>query len=211
MGAAAGAGVRLGEGDDAHLTGQRLFAPIVQGLQLFRRGVGDLDRQVLPDDFIGLLLHLLEQFRGQFHVKVDDNGVIPHVKAHIIGPRAAVENAADDVLPRVILHEGEAPVPIQGAGDLGAHLQGRIGQVDDILPALLGIGHVHAAQDPSVAGLAAAFGIKGGLVQDHFVPLLFPGLAVQDGGLEGMAAHVGVENAFGHGGGPPLRLSFASF
>ena len=122
MGAAAGAGVRLGEGDDAHLTGQCLFAPIVQGLQLFRRGVGDLDGQVLPDDFIGLLLHLLEQFRGQFHVKVDNNSVIPHVKAYIVGAGAAVEDAADDVLAGVVLHEGKAPVPVQGAGDLGAHL-----------------------------------------------------------------------------------------
>ena len=41
MGAAAGAHVRPGEGNDAHLAGEGLFAAVVQLFQLLRGGVGD--------------------------------------------------------------------------------------------------------------------------------------------------------------------------
>ena len=168
-----------------------------------------MNGQVLPDDLVGLLFHLLEQFWCQFLVEINDNCVISHMESHIIATGTAVNDTADNVLPRVILHEGEAPVPIQCAGDLSPHLQGGIGQVDNIPSPLLGVGHMDAAQRPSVAGLAASFGIKSGLVQNHFVPFLLPRLAIQNGSLEGMATHIGVKNAFRHSVDSSLFLSYA--
>ena len=68
MGTAAGAGVRPGEGDDAHPSGEGLLAAVRQDLQLLGRGEGDLDGVVLPDVAVGRLLQLLELVSVQQYV-----------------------------------------------------------------------------------------------------------------------------------------------
>lgn len=59
MGAAAGAGVGPGKGDDAHPAGEGLLAAVLQDLQLLGGGKGDLNGVVLPDVAVGRLLQLL--------------------------------------------------------------------------------------------------------------------------------------------------------
>ena len=53
MGAAAGAAVRAGKGDDAHLSRQLLFGAVVHGFQLRRGRVGDLNGMVVVDVLVG--------------------------------------------------------------------------------------------------------------------------------------------------------------
>ena len=68
MGAAAGAGVRPGEGDDTHLAGEDLFAAVFQMFQLLRSRIGDGDGVVLPDVLVGPCLQLGHLFRGELHI-----------------------------------------------------------------------------------------------------------------------------------------------
>ena len=68
MGAAAGAGISAGERNDSYPASQRLFAPVFQCCQLFRRREGDGDGVVFPDIAVGRLLQLLELVSVQQYV-----------------------------------------------------------------------------------------------------------------------------------------------
>ena len=164
MGAAAGAHVRPGEGDDAHLAGEGLFAAIVQRLQLLRGGVGDDHGLVLPQIAVHRRLQPVELLLVDHGVQVDGDEVAAHVKTHIIAAPPGVGNAGDDVLPGVVLHQVKAPVPVDLPGDPAARLQGAVAGVDHVFPPGVDLEDLHAPQRPGVIGLSAPLGIERGAV-----------------------------------------------
>lgn len=125
MGAAAGAGVGPGKGDDAHPAGEGLLAAVLQDLQLLGGGKGDLNGVVLPDVAVGRLLQLLNLLLGELHAEIDGDHVAPHVKAYVFTAIAGVSDPGDDMLPGVVLHQVEAAGPVNVPLHLGAGLQRR--------------------------------------------------------------------------------------
>ena len=164
MGAAAGAHVRPGESDNAHLAGEGLFAAIVQRLQLLRGGVGDDHGLVLPQIAVHRRLQPVELLLVDHGVQVDGDEVAAHVKTHIIAAPPGVGNAGDDVLPGVVLHQVKAPVPVDLPGDPAARLQRTVAGVDDVLSPGVDLEDLHAPQRPGVIGLSAPLGIERGAV-----------------------------------------------
>ena len=171
MGAAAGAGVRPGEGDDAHPSGEGLLAAVRQDLQLLGRGEGDLDGVVLPDVAVGRLLQFPDLLLGEFYAEVDGDHVAPHVKAHVFTAIAGVGDPGDDVLPGVVLHQIEAAGPVDVPLNLGAGLQRAVAGVDYMALPLVDLQNEGPAQGAQVIGLSASLGIEGRLIQ-YDVPAL---------------------------------------
>ena len=93
------------------------------------------------------------------------------------------------MLAAVLLHEGEAPGPVDLAGDGRAGLQRRRAGVHHLVAPLLHVQHPDPVQVPQVRGLTAALGEKGRAVQ-HDGEALFYRFAGKD--RRGEAAEVGV-------------------
>lgn len=195
-----GAAVRSREGDDAHLSRQGLFAAVVQPLQLFRGGVGDLHRGVRPDCPVGLFLRGQDLLPGELRVIVDGDGVGPHVEAHIVAVIVPAEDAGEDVLSGVLLHMVEAAGPVDGAIHVFANFHRVFDSVEDHAVFLVDVGDGKAVHRAVVGGLAAAFGIEGGAVQRHQVSALAR-LTGEDRGGEVPQKGVGVIELFRFHGG----------
>ena len=187
MGAAAGAAVRLRKFHNADLPGELLLAPVLQGRQLLRRGIENLGLPVRPDGLVGQPLRLQGLFPGNIRVVINGDGFRPQVKPHVVTVVKAAEDAADDVLPGVLLHVVEAAGPVQGSGGhrTGLHRGGAGVDYRAVLLVNIGNGNLPARgpQNAVVRRLAAPLGVEGRLVQDH-LPGLPGGLAGEDGGGE---------------------------
>ena len=190
MGAAAGAAVRPGELHNPHLTGEGLLAPVADVLQLLGGGVCNFYRLVnLPEVPVGGLLQRGELLFGEGAVEVDGDHLRPQVEAYILAAPEIVGQPGDDVLPRVLLHQVEPPVPVDDPGDLCSRLQGVAAGVDNLPVPAVDLQHLHLVegpaglQPPGVVGLAAPLGVEGGAVQNDVKPL-FPLGAGEDFCLE---------------------------
>ena len=91
---AAGADIVAGDGHDADLTGQLLLAAVRDRFQFLRRGICDLDGQILPDGFICLALQHRQLRVVQHAVEVDRHKVCAHVEADIFIAEVLVDQAA---------------------------------------------------------------------------------------------------------------------
>ena len=202
VGAAAGAKIQIRESDDPHLAGQLLFTPVGQRRQLLLGGPENLHLRVPPDGLVGPGLDFRQGLRLHGTVEIDGHGVVTHVEAHVVIAKAGVDQAADNVLAAVLLHQVEPPVPVDLALHGFANLQRMVAVVDDPAAGFVGIGDPDTAQDALVAGLAAALGIKRRPVQNHVVAVL-PRLAGQDHGgkLRQMGIEI-IELFGGHGNAP---------
>ena len=110
------------------------------------------------------------------------------MEADVVVAEAALNLAGDEVLSGVLLHEVEAVGPVQCAiyrlpdrDGGGAEVGGRPGHklgIED------GDGSSVIGQRPPVAGLAAALGEEGGLVQRYGEAAALQRLAGGDGGGE---------------------------
>ena len=87
------------------------------------------------------------------------------------------------MLPGVLLHQVEAPVPVDDPGNVPPRFQGSIAGVDDLAFPVVDLQHLHAAKRPGVVRLAAPLGVEGGAVQ-HEVKALFPLFAGEDFSLK---------------------------
>ena len=185
MGAAAGAAVRPGNGDDAHRALNGLFAAVGEGGQHFGGGVLGLHRQVGPDDAVGLGLGGGQPLGGDGQAGVQRGLLLADVEAHVLTAKHPVQDAAENVLAGVLLHAVQPVVHVQQALHGAADFQRRIGQVGDDPLLGLHVQHVGPVQGAPVGRLAAAFGEEGGLVQHHLkLALLFGGGAGQHAGGE---------------------------
>ena len=99
------------------------------------------------------------------------------MEAHVVIAIGRVDQAADQMLAGVLLHEVEAPVPVEDAVDRFSHRQGAVTAVIHRPVPLPDVQHGAPAQDAEVAGLAAALGIKGRAVQHHVIAALCFGAA----------------------------------
>ena len=168
VGAAAGAHIGTGNGHDAHLPFDLLFAAVGQGGQLLRGGVGDDHRHILPDDAVGLQLGGAQALGRDGHAGVHAHGLGPDVEADILGPEHPVQDAGKDVLAGVLLHFVKAPVPVDGFLYRDAR-HGGVGQGRNAVPEdavlLVDIGHgqlgaVRQGQGAPVGRLTAAFRVE---------------------------------------------------
>ena len=168
MGAAAGAHIGTGNGHDAHLPFDLLFAAVGQGGQLLRGGVGDDHRHILPDDAVGFQLGGAQALGRDGHAGVHAHGLGPDVEADILGPEHPVQDAGKDVLAGVLLHFVKAPVPVDGFLYRDAR-HGGVGQGRNAVPEdavlLVDIGHgqlgaVRQGQGAPVGRLTAAFRVE---------------------------------------------------
>ena len=180
MGAAAGAAVRAGPGDNPHLAGQRLLAPVVQLLQLRGGGEGHGNGVVLPDILVGPALHLRSVLRRQLGVEINGHQLMADVEAHVAALEQAAQDSADDVFAAVLLHEVKPAGKVHLPGHALPYGKGSGADVDDLPVPLPDVRDGSAAQQALVRRLAAPLGVEGGPVQDHLpAPLLLP--AGEDG------------------------------
>ncbi len=91
MGAAAGAAVRAGEGHDPHIPLQRLFAAVVNGVQLRAPVELNVDGVILLNVAVGLPFDLQQLFPRDVGVEVDGHDIRPHVEAHIVAAVPAAD------------------------------------------------------------------------------------------------------------------------
>ena len=153
-------------------------------LQHLRVGILGGDGAVFRDDLVGQRFQLLQLFRRQLLVKIQDDFVFAQMKAHVGAAIQAVGQTRNDMLPGVALHPAEAQGPVQVPFHLCSRLQRPVHRVQDAIPGFLHIQDVVPAQRSPVGRLAAAFREKGRLVQLH-LPLALPGGgAGADGGSE---------------------------
>ena len=197
VGAAAGAAVRAGPGDDPHRALQGLLAAVRQGGQGFAVGPAGLHRVVLPDVLVGQGLDLRHVLRRQGGVEVDGHQVPADVEAHVVAVVPGAEDAADDVLPAVLLHEVEAAGEVDLPRYRLSHRQRAGAQVDHLPLLLMGVGDRYAAQDALVTRLAAPLGVEGRAVQNH-LPAVLPLLTGEDLGGEFFHKSVVVVKFFCH-------------
>ncbi|MPM54288.1 hypothetical protein SDC9_101066 [bioreactor metagenome] len=95
------------------------------------------------------------------------------MEAHIVIAEHLMDEAAHNVLPRVLLHMVEAARPVQRACYGFARREWSFAGVDYVSVFFMDVGNPDTAQIPMVGGLSAAFRIKGCAVQ-YDVPAIFP-------------------------------------
>ena len=91
MGAAAGAAVRAGEGHNPYIPLQRLFAAVVDSVQLRAPVELNVDGVILLNVAVGLSFDLQQLFPRNVGVEVDGHDVRPHVEAHIVAAVPAAD------------------------------------------------------------------------------------------------------------------------
>jgi len=105
------------------------------------------------------------------------------VEAHIVIAVAAVDKTADEMLAGMLLHEIKTALPVDHAVNRLTHGQRTFAAVQHFAVLFAYVDDFHPVQMAKIAGLTAAFRIKGGLIQHH-VPKAFGLLAAQDNGIE---------------------------
>ena len=172
MHSAAGADVRVLHSDQAHRPGQLLFAPVAHLAPLLLRGPVRRHWKVGPYGLVGQPLQLWEIRRGNLPVKVHCHTVGPHVEAHVFISIELVDNAGQDMLPGVLLHQQQAAGPVHIPFHLSVFLQRGRGDVADLPVPFPHIRNRDAAQNAVVRKLAPSLRIKGGSVQYHLPAVL---------------------------------------
>mgnify|MGYP003009845852 CR=1 FL=1 len=179
--AAAGAAVRAGEGDDAHVALERLFAAVLDLVELRAAIELDVDGVILIDVQVGELFNLHKFIPRNVGVEVDRDDVRAHVEADVVAVEALADEARADVLARMLLHVVKAARPVDLAGDALSHFKGLVTKVRDDAVFLVDLEHVRLAQNAGVIRLAAALGVEGRLREHNGVAAL-DSVAGDDGG-----------------------------
>ena len=113
MRAAARAAVRAGEGHDAHVALERLFAAVVDRVQLRAAVELNVDGVILIDVPVRHRFDLQQLLPRNVGVEVDGHALRAHVEAHVVAAVARADQPRADVLAGVLLHMVEAPRPIK--------------------------------------------------------------------------------------------------
>ena len=140
-------------------------------------------RKIGPDGLVRGALQLLQGLLVHLAVKIDRHEVRAEVEADILIAEARVDEAGDEMLTGVLLHEVQPPRPVDLARHVRADRQGRRAAVQHRLAAQERLRDVRAAERAHVAGLAAARGIKDRAVQ-LYEPAVFALLAGEHARLQ---------------------------
>ena len=195
---AAGAAVDPRDLHDAHLTAQLLLRAVVERGELRLAGDPCADGEIAAHGLVGAKLDLRELVRAQLPGEVDGHAVGAHVEAHVVEAEAAMHEAGDDMLARVVLHAPQALLEVEAALDVLPDGQGRVAEVDDLAAALLRVQHARAPQRSGIGALAAALREEGRAVERHGKSLLRLLAGKHLRGENGQMA-VRVIELFGHG------------
>lgn len=87
------------------------------------------------------------------------------MEAYVVKAVPAVDEAGEQVLAGVLLHEVKPPGPVDAACHLAPHRELPVAQVHDGAILLCDCQHLGLPQGSQVPGLSAAFGIEGGPIQ----------------------------------------------
>ena len=194
MGAATGAAVEAGDGDDAEVA----FAGGRFAEALHFGGVLELDgdRPVLEDDLVGAALGVEDRawFDGQ---RLRDRwwSFGAEVKADGFQAEELLEDGGEQVLAGVLLHVVEAAGPVEGAVD-GPVWSGSGEAVRDAVVLVDDFDNGDAGDGAGIEGLAAGGGVERGAVEVDGAAVVG---AVEDTGGEFAEVGVGVVEALGHG------------
>ena len=110
------------------------------------------------------------------------------MESHVLIPVKPMDRAGNQMFPGVLLHEVEAPGPVDCPGDSAGEWCVH-GVEHDAFP-LVNIQDPGTAQGPQVARLAPTLGIEGRTVQDHGESAIYR-LAREDGSSEFLQIDVG--------------------
>ena len=175
MSSAAGTEIRPREFHQTDLSLQFLFASVGKRPQFLLRRIKNSYRTVFPDFPVDFLLDLLKLFPGENAAEINGDHVASHMKAHVIVPIRLMDQSAHHVLAGMLLHQVESPLPV----DLSFHFCSRFQRflciMDQFPLFLLNVCDSDIVQGTQIAGLPAAFRIKGALIQKDPVALIcFP-------------------------------------
>ena len=166
MRAAAGAAVRAGEGDDAHIARKRLFAAVRYGIKLCTAIEMNVDGVVFIDVLIGARLERKKRFPRNVGVKVDGGDLRAQVEADIVAAVLCADQTGTDVLAGMLLHVVEAPRPVKRAMHRRTGAQRSVAQVRDHAALFTHVKHLYSVEHAAVAWLPAALGVTSGLIQN---------------------------------------------
>lgn len=94
------------------------------------------------------------------------------MEAHVVVAETAVDNAGENVLAGMQLHEFEPARIVDPALDALPFGKRLFTKMHDLAAALVRVGHADAGQNAGVARLAAALRIKAGSVQHDIIAVL---------------------------------------
>ena len=117
------------------------------------------------------------------------------MEARVVAAVAAAGEAGEDVLPGVLLHHVQAPLPVDLPADGFPHGEGALRQVDNHAVPLLDVRYPDAGQDAVVRSLAAPLGIEGRAVQDNLPPVS-PGRTGKNRGRKDTEPRIPVKKPF---------------
>ena len=169
MDAAAGAGIKARHLHNANRPGQLPLGTVKHMGQLFLSGIPAGDGQILPDGTIGLLLNFPQILRRNNTVEIDFDHLAAHVETHIMITVTAMDDAGDDMLTGMLLHQIKTAIIIEDSFHTASDFQGTFTQMDYFFATLLHISNANTAQSTQIAGLSAAFRIKRGCIQHNFI------------------------------------------
>ena len=199
MGSAAGTGIRTGETDDAHILRQLLLASVIQDGKLLRAGIKDFNGSVFPDQGIDIGLDFLHILCCQQSIEVNGNHIAAQVEAYIVIAKAGMDQAADHMLPRMLLHEVKAPFPVDLPDYQATRRDRLLCTVQNLTVFLMYIRHLYAQlqggifllfplllptgigvcdeQEAMIGRLPSPLRVEGGLIQkDQPAPFPFPAI-----------------------------------
>ena len=94
------------------------------------------------------------------------------MEAHVVVAETAVDNAGENVLAGMKLHETEPAHPVDSALDRASYVKRPFAVVDDLAVCFMRIRHANVRKIAGIARLAAALGVKGRFVQHYVEPVL---------------------------------------
>ena len=96
----------------------------------------------------------------------------PHMKTHVIIAEPAVDQAGNQMLPRMFLHMQKSPVPVDFSPNRFSRRQRLLRHMDDPAVFFMYVQNADAAQDPSIRRLSPALWIKRRLIQNDLKAIL---------------------------------------
>jgi len=166
MGTPAGRGVDAL--DEDHAVAFHRFLAQRQTVALLADEVARHDGQVAPYALVGGGLGTAQ--RGVIQLgdrDVEIDGARPLAEVERARRRAVdpLERRREQVLPVMLLHVVEAPGPVDAPFHFGAGLEGPVEEVQHVAFRLLHVQDLRASEGAAIPGLAAAFRIEGGSVE----------------------------------------------
>ena len=94
------------------------------------------------------------------------------MEAHVVVAETPMDDAGENVLAGVQLHEAEPAFPVDSSLNVASNIQRLFAVVDDLAICFVRIRYAHVRKITGIARLSAALGVKGRFVQHHVKSVL---------------------------------------